>query len=169
MQANALHLVNSCLLHPLNAECAILALRLLNNMLVNDTHLTETVLREIHLAAVIGVYSSHVQLVVQGEVANLFINLMHFLNDDQLLVRELVNRGVHELVLDLLANFKELEEDLVSQSLSMLLIAYEHHPCEVRLAIRRHLPTLQELAELTANAGVVEEIIRVAAEREEYV
>lgn len=40
---------------------------------------------------------------VQTELVELFINLIEFLNSNTMIIRELINMGVHEMILDLLS------------------------------------------------------------------
>lgn len=61
-----------------------------------------------HIPIIVNLFESNMNNVkVQREVVSLFANLLHFLNDDEMFVRELVNRKVHIYILEVLSDYKE--------------------------------------------------------------
>lgn len=86
LKAQAGHLVNSCLMMPKTTYTTILAVRLLNNLLVNENLLTLAILNEVHMPLVFKVYMEE-GFDVQQEVVELLVNLISFLNNDAVAVR----------------------------------------------------------------------------------
>ena len=59
----------------------IFTLRLLNNMLMNETHLSSLILQELMISHVIKVFHKVTSPQIQSEAAELLINLTLFMND----------------------------------------------------------------------------------------
>lgn len=106
-------------------------------MLVNDAHLTLNILREIQLSTMMSM-ANQAGTIIQEEMAELVVNLMHFLNDDTDTVRNLVNLGGHFLILDYIEILlkENSEENTISTALSALIIAHSHSSMEVSNALR---------------------------------
>ena len=78
----------------------ILASRVLNNLLVNDVAVTGRIMKEITMSQVVKFCGQmRGQDSVRFEIAGIFMNLLHFMNDDELLVRSMVGFGVPELII----------------------------------------------------------------------
>ena len=61
----------------------ILTIRLLNNMLVNEVKLTELILKDVVLSNIVQLFDAYnCSHEIEIELVELFINLIHFLNDN---------------------------------------------------------------------------------------
>lgn len=127
----------------------ILAIRLLNNLLVNEVILTLAILKDVHLPLLIRTYHEE-GLTVQQEVVGLLVNLVYFFNEDACFIRELVsNLSLHTLLFEFLPRYQdpEIDEKQVLDVLNALIIAHQHHPTVLSNAARQHCGILREIAE----------------------
>lgn len=105
LSSNLIVIINSnFIIHKQHKEIIIYTIRLLNNMLVNDVILTESILQEIQINTLIDVFKANEHdMGVQTELVELFIHLIEFMNSNTMVVRELINMGIHVMILDLLS------------------------------------------------------------------
>ena len=90
----------TCLRSPTKGMALSFAIRLLNSLVVNEWKLTQQILEGVMLSKLVQMHRENASRpYLQIEIAELFINLLHFMNDDQEVVRQLVNLGVGELML----------------------------------------------------------------------
>lgn len=68
------------------------------------------------------------------------------MNDDEMLVRELVNRGVGGLILKGLEIDEKWLEYTLNQTMSTVMIMLNHHPYEMRPLILKSEGLLRRLA-----------------------
>lgn len=122
-----------------NQEIIVYTIRLLNNMLVNDVILSESILQEIQINTLIEVFKANEHdIYVQTELIELFINLIEFLNSNVMIVRELINMGVHVMMLELLSKMDDIDETFLNQVTAALMVGNDCHPFAIQAALREY-------------------------------
>ena len=80
----------------------ILATRVLNNLLVTDVNLTNNILKEVKVTEIMKFYRRvREEGNARREMIEMFMNLLHFRNEDGELIQELSSLGVVEMVMEL--------------------------------------------------------------------
>jgi hypothetical protein len=158
------------MLHREEEMLLILAVRLLNNLLVNEFKLTLAILKEfpLSLLAHLAQELQHREE-LQVEIAELFMNLLHFMNDDGELVRLAVEWGIGET---LLACFEldeqTLREDTLLYAVNTLLIMDGHCPRDIRLLVLVNQQTLSRAVEKYPNhSEAIESLLASTLQHEE--
>lgn len=103
LENNIIHVINTNLIYYKDdKEIIILTIRLLNNMVVNDKTLTVQIFSEITLFCLMDLFRANegeVGVGVQVDLVDLFINVIHFMNEDEEFIRQMVNKDVHTIIL----------------------------------------------------------------------
>lgn len=130
LENHILHIINVNLLYNRkNKDLMILTIRLLNNMLVNEVKLTQLILKEVLLSNIVQLFEVYsCSFEIESELVELFINLIHFLNDNSQFIRELVAKDVHLKILNIIESYSDFDDNFISQALSALIVAHSHHP-----------------------------------------
>lgn len=106
---------------------------------------------------------------MQVEIADLFMNLLHFMNDDGQLVRMLTGFGVGEVIIAVFGVEEEhLKEDTLLWAVNTLVIMLSQNPREIRRLVVEHDRVLKIACDRWPHcAGAIENLVESVQHQDE--
>ena len=74
-------------------------MRLINNIMLIEDQITELVSKDLNFTCLINIYKQHSNSAVSNEVLDIFLNVIHFMNQDAIFIRQINNFDIDHYLL----------------------------------------------------------------------